>query len=342
MSPPDLKSDTSLPNPQKGLECPPSSPPEIDVVIPTFNCRSNIDRCLRDLRAQQGVRLRVIIVDSGSTDGTIEIARQHGAEIVVNPGQLAAGLKGARHTGELLSRAEFVWIVDSDNFVHDDQAAYKLVIPLLSDSTIQLSIPMICAQEGTSWFNRWLTLHERNALLEMSQRGTRLCDHVWKLDEIDYGISNATLIRRAALIAAGGYDSDVRLLQRLRRQNLAKGVVVTTAEYTHEQTTGALDYQRKWKKKVVRYSRLGREELKAYFVQDAGDNRASKSHRGMFNSMMSNPVEYAKLSLRRLYETRDSAYLGFIVYFLIVAYIALTHPRALRRAYSVFVQDEGT
>lgn len=65
------------------------SPPEaaaldscsVDVVIRTFNSERTLLHCLASVR-RQTVPTRIIAVDSGSTDGTLEILRQHAGEIV--------------------------------------------------------------------------------------------------------------------------------------------------------------------------------------------------------------------------------------------------------------------
>ncbi len=47
----------------------------ISIVIPTFNAGSDLARLLRALRLQSPVRAdEVIVVDSGSTDGTLRDA----------------------------------------------------------------------------------------------------------------------------------------------------------------------------------------------------------------------------------------------------------------------------
>ncbi|MBL0278456.1 MAG: glycosyltransferase family 2 protein [Anaeromyxobacter sp.] len=51
-------------------------------IVLTFNEASNIERALQGLA---GVCRDVLVVDSGSTDGTVEIARRHGARIVSHP-----------------------------------------------------------------------------------------------------------------------------------------------------------------------------------------------------------------------------------------------------------------
>jgi rhamnosyltransferase len=55
----------------------------IGVVIRTLNESELIGRCIETLHAQQGGReLDVLVVDSGSTDSTLEIARDRGARIL--------------------------------------------------------------------------------------------------------------------------------------------------------------------------------------------------------------------------------------------------------------------
>src|ERR671916_738695 len=74
----------------------------VDVVIPTWNGRALLDRCL-DTLARQTMSANVIVVDNGSTDGTAEhvastwpavrlvlLARNHGFGAAVNRG-IAAG-----------------------------------------------------------------------------------------------------------------------------------------------------------------------------------------------------------------------------------------------------------
>jgi len=57
--------------------------PTVGVVIRTLNESNLIGRCLETLATQSSpYALDVLVVDSGSTDGTLEIAQSHGARIV--------------------------------------------------------------------------------------------------------------------------------------------------------------------------------------------------------------------------------------------------------------------
>ncbi len=56
---------------------------KVSVVIPTLNAGAEFGWLLRKLRAQRGLReVQIVVVDSGSRDGTVALAREAGAKVV--------------------------------------------------------------------------------------------------------------------------------------------------------------------------------------------------------------------------------------------------------------------
>lgn len=49
----------------------------ISVIIPTFNEEKNIERNLRSIRAQSYKQVEIIVVDDGSTDNTVKLAKKY-------------------------------------------------------------------------------------------------------------------------------------------------------------------------------------------------------------------------------------------------------------------------
>lgn len=85
----------------------------ISLVIRALNAADTLGQVLEALDREPGDQL--ILVDSGSTDGTLEIARRHGAEVVpLAPGTftygraLNAGFSAARHDWVLVLSAHTV------------------------------------------------------------------------------------------------------------------------------------------------------------------------------------------------------------------------------------------
>src|SRR5690242_8025345 len=56
----------------------------VGVALLTLNSRHHLERCLAPILASR-VATRVLVVDSSSTDGTVEAARSMGAETLVIP-----------------------------------------------------------------------------------------------------------------------------------------------------------------------------------------------------------------------------------------------------------------
>lgn len=78
----------------------------ISAIIPTLNDARHLQACLAGLREAD----EIIISDGGSSDGTVPLARDAGARIVVGPpglgSQLARGAEAALHSGLLFVPAE--------------------------------------------------------------------------------------------------------------------------------------------------------------------------------------------------------------------------------------------
>jgi glycosyltransferase involved in cell wall biosynthesis len=87
---------------------------KVSVVIPTFNAGPDFGELLRKLDAQRGdFELEVVVVDSGSTDGTKELAARHGA--VLHSVSKASFNHGAtRDLGISLSSGEYVALTVQD------------------------------------------------------------------------------------------------------------------------------------------------------------------------------------------------------------------------------------
>jgi GT2 family glycosyltransferase len=243
------------------------SKPSVDVIIPTFNCESNLRTCLSRLRSQDySGDLRLVVVDGGSVDGTTLVAQAFGAELHVNPGQYGVGIDGARHFAETRSTADILWYIDSDNFVVGSDVTTSLVRPFEEDSQVQISVPFIKPEPDDTSFNNWVALVELENLRRTAVRGGRR-DGWTCVADLTYGISNASMVRRESAIAGGGFDSDVRLLARLRLLGRARAALVPSARYTHRQAKGALDFMAKWSRRVRRAGNMTPGDIQRYFAQ---------------------------------------------------------------------------
>jgi glycosyltransferase involved in cell wall biosynthesis len=89
----------------------------ISIIIPAYNEEALLAETLRALREAAdslGDPYEIIVVDDGSTDGTAEIARAHGARVVaVHFRQIGA----ARNAGAKVAQGDLFVFVDADTLV---------------------------------------------------------------------------------------------------------------------------------------------------------------------------------------------------------------------------------
>ena len=86
------------------------------MIIPARNEAHNLPRLLESLASQSVQPREVIVVDDGSTDDTAEIARRHGAEVLVSK-PLPEGWRGkpwACHQGAEAASGDLLCFVDAD------------------------------------------------------------------------------------------------------------------------------------------------------------------------------------------------------------------------------------
>lgn len=90
---------------------------KLSVVIPVYNVKSYLERCVKSVTSQTFKDLEVILVDDGSTDGSGELADTLAAGIsymqVIH--QQNQGLSAARNAGIRAARGEYVIFMDSDD-----------------------------------------------------------------------------------------------------------------------------------------------------------------------------------------------------------------------------------
>lgn len=89
--------------------------PAISIVIPTYNDERFVGFALDSVFAQTYRNWEIIVVDDGSTDGSVHVARQYGDRVKVFE-QSNSGSAAARNRGIQESMAPYVAFLDADDF----------------------------------------------------------------------------------------------------------------------------------------------------------------------------------------------------------------------------------
>ena len=73
----------------------------VSVIVPVYNAESCILEALRSVRAQNHAPMEILLIDDGSTDGTVALVNAGGAE--------------ARNTGLKCATGDFICLLDADD-----------------------------------------------------------------------------------------------------------------------------------------------------------------------------------------------------------------------------------
>ncbi|WP_343640231.1 glycosyltransferase family 2 protein [Roseateles sp.] len=98
--------------------------PWLSVLIPVHNVKDYLRECLASVIAQAGAGVEVLMVDDCSTDGSDALVRELVAEHAAGPVRVQGlfhaqnqGLSGARNTMLQAASGEYVWFLDSDDYL---------------------------------------------------------------------------------------------------------------------------------------------------------------------------------------------------------------------------------
>ena len=119
----------------------------ISVCIVTFNEEQNIAATLESVRA---IADEIIVVDSGSTDATVEIARVRSTRVFVEPWKGYAAQKNSA-----IAKAQYEWILslDADEHVSPELAASIAQLKTSGTATVVDGYMM---NRRNIYFGRWL------------------------------------------------------------------------------------------------------------------------------------------------------------------------------------------
>ena len=202
------------------------TPPALSIIIPTLNEARSIDRTLGVVSGAGG-SVEVIVVDGGSSDGTVEIARGRGVKLITSePGR---GLQ--LHAGARAARGDALWFVHADTRPSPD-CAERIAEALIDPAVVAGNFAVRFDGRGrAARFLTWLYPRVKNL---------GLC----------YGDS-AVFVRREAYRLVGGFRpfpvfEDLDLVRRLRKTGRVVHLpaAVTTSSRRFEGRSFALTFAR--------------------------------------------------------------------------------------------------
>lgn len=111
---------------------------KISVIIPIYNAKNELNRCLESICNQTYENLEIICIDDGSTDGSAEILRRFskGDKRIKAVYKTNGGESNARNTGLKMATGEYIAFCDCDDWIDKDM--YELLVQVLENESVDL------------------------------------------------------------------------------------------------------------------------------------------------------------------------------------------------------------
>lgn len=121
----------------------------LSVIMPVYNGESYVSNMIDSVMAQEYTDLELIVVDDGSSDGTVQIVERYANQdrrIHLVTHSANKGVSAARNTGLELARGEYVALVDADDRLHP--AMYKKLICAIEECSCDMAMCRIYYENG--------------------------------------------------------------------------------------------------------------------------------------------------------------------------------------------------
>ena len=101
--------------------------PDLSVVVVSYNTRALLDRCLRSVaESGGGLAIETIVVDNGSTDGSLELVRERHAGVQLVASETNLGFSSANNVGMREASGRYILLLNSDAEIAADVDALAL------------------------------------------------------------------------------------------------------------------------------------------------------------------------------------------------------------------------
>jgi GT2 family glycosyltransferase len=187
------------------MDCIRSDHPYISIVIPNYNGKHFLSGCLSSLRDQTYDNFEIIIVDNGSSDGSVDFIHENFPSVKVIETGKNLGFAGGTNAGIRVAQGEYILTLNNDTMV-DTRFLEEIQKPFLQDCLTGMCGSKMVLPDGridstAICFSRSGAAWDRG----IGERDTGQYDTP---EEIFGPCAGAALYRRSMLDEIGLFDED--------------------------------------------------------------------------------------------------------------------------------------
>jgi glycosyltransferase involved in cell wall biosynthesis len=173
----------------------------VSVIIPCYNAERWIREAIDSCRNQTHKNLEIIVIDDGSSDGTLDILKSYGSTIKLESRPRLGG-NNARNRGFALSNGEYIQYLDADDYLLPEKIAKQLTFLSQTGADVVYG----------DWKHRFHRTNGESWLGEIVRSGKQ-SDILAALLSGWWVAMLALLFRRTVVEKVGGWDESLKAAQ---------------------------------------------------------------------------------------------------------------------------------
>lgn len=132
--------------------------PKISIIIPTLNDAEGLLKCIKSIERQAYPKnlIEIIVIDDGSTDNTMGVAKKYATKVLVN-GQRDVYKSWAM--GLHASKGEYSYMLEQEIELRGNHFFQKMLNPLVKDKSITASFTRKYPRADQPWITRFISYH---------------------------------------------------------------------------------------------------------------------------------------------------------------------------------------
>lgn len=171
----------------------------VSVITAVLNRGKVIERCIKSVIAQTYRNIEYIVVDGGSTDGTLEIVHRYEEKISRIVSEKDKGVYDAMNKGYRLSHGDFILMLNSDDFLVPEAIELSVNAILEQRADYSGAPAYIIDENSVIKYVYWPDCFDKRAYIAQNP-----CAH------------ETMLVSRKAYVDIGGYDTRFQIAADLK------------------------------------------------------------------------------------------------------------------------------
>ncbi len=131
--------------------------PKVSFITVVFNNSGNLEKTIAAIKRQKYTNKEIVIIDGGSTDGTIEIIAKNKEAIAYSVSEKDKGIYDAMNKGLRAATGDYVWFMNSGDIPSDDDTLAN-VFKIEKDGDVYYGDTEMIDDKGKSYGKRTLKI----------------------------------------------------------------------------------------------------------------------------------------------------------------------------------------